>query len=156
MADELKTQLTDTFATHGLTLSSEAESYFLEFLENLKEDHQSECIDAVLEILQKQDTSSTDVDHDRCMAAVQEYDADSGTESIKIKKGGIKKFRLSKQYSCEICGKNYSRATRQFYCIPQILSFSFISFLYLLVGLQLLNTFTSLLPGLCLLAFCSL
>lgn len=35
---------------------SEAESYFLEFLENLKEDHQSECIDAVLEILQKQDS----------------------------------------------------------------------------------------------------
>lgn len=44
-------------------------------------------------------------------------------------------------------------SSRQFYSVPQILSSSFISFLHLLVGLQLLNTFTSLLPGLCLLAF---
>ncbi|CAE1325742.1 POLE2 [Acanthosepion pharaonis] len=76
---KIKSQLSSSFKMHGLTLRSDASKYLIEFLETIQPNQRIQCIDKLLDIIQKQPLSSSLIDRALCANIVQECNA--GTEN---------------------------------------------------------------------------
>ncbi|VDH92705.1 DNA polymerase epsilon subunit 2 [Mytilus galloprovincialis] len=76
MTTKLKQNITGAFKMHGFTLRSEASKYLVDVLNLINEVQREDCLDKIIESVQKQQLSSTLIDRSVCEQAVQECNTD--------------------------------------------------------------------------------
>ncbi|XP_069117868.1 DNA polymerase epsilon subunit 2-like [Argopecten irradians] len=84
MASKLKSHVLSAFKMHGLTLRSESSKYLVEVLGSVDDDQREECLDKIIETIQKQPLSSSLITKATCEAAVQECNAEHDDEGENI------------------------------------------------------------------------
>ncbi|XP_064621990.1 DNA polymerase epsilon subunit 2-like [Lineus longissimus] len=81
MSAKTKSEVLSGFKMHGLTLRSEASKYLVEVFNHVDNSQREDCLDRIIEAVQRQQLKSSMIDKATCEAAVQECNADEDEDS---------------------------------------------------------------------------
>ncbi|CAH1792739.1 unnamed protein product [Owenia fusiformis] len=84
MSSKQKSSIVSAFKMHGLTLRSEASKYLVEALSSISESDVAECIDRIIESIQKQSLSSSMLDRATVEQAVEDCNQEQEEDNDKV------------------------------------------------------------------------